>query len=139
MLFPLKPALSAFSAICRASKSGDKLICLEAENYNDIFWQGVGQETTSSEDLLRNMENRGKRKAYSDPQASGGKYIERMTLATYYFGVADPGKYTIWYRFYMPRKANWQFNQHLSRVGKEDVKLNGRSNNGSGRKAAPMI
>ncbi len=106
-------------------QSGDKLICLEAENYNDIFWQGVGQETTSSEDLLRNMENRGKFKAYSDPQASGGKYIERMTLATYYFGVADPGKYTIWYRFYMPRKANWQFNQHLSRVGKEDVKLNG--------------
>ncbi len=106
-------------------KPGEPQVTLEAENYNDVFWQGVSQETTSSEDLLRNMESRGKLKAYNDPKASGGKYLERMTTATYCFSIADPGEYTIWYRFYMPRKATWIFRQHLSRHKPESVKLSG--------------
>ncbi len=34
----------------------DPLLVIEAENYRDVFWQGVEQETTSSEDLMNRME-----------------------------------------------------------------------------------
>lgn len=106
-------------------QAGDLHVSFEAEDYTDIFWQGVSQETTNSEDLLREMQQRESLKWYDDPSASGGRYIERVSSVTYYFGLEEPGDYTIWYRFYKPREASWSFKQHLSRTKPAEIKLAG--------------
>ena len=39
-------------------QAGDLHVSFEAEDYTDIFWQGVSQETTNSEYLMSEMQQR---------------------------------------------------------------------------------
>lgn len=84
-------------------------IVLEAENYDDIYWQQVDQDTTNSESVMDAIRELGSKKSNPDPDASGGQCLERVSSASYPFFVSNTGTYTVWMRLWRPNAGGWVF------------------------------
>ncbi len=87
-------------------------LVLEAEHaltfffQEDVFARKAGGK---ADELLQIKQSASEYSPQNDPGASNQKYIDYCTFASLPFHLATPGKYFFWFRVWVPRVANWNF------------------------------
>ncbi|MDD3952793.1 MAG: hypothetical protein PHY82_02630 [Lentisphaeria bacterium] len=87
-------------------------LVLEAENaltfffQEDVFARKAGGK---ADELLQIKQSASEYSPQNDPGASNQKYIDYCTFAALPFHLATPGTYSIWFRVWVPKVANWNF------------------------------
>ncbi len=102
---------------------GSDHVVLEAEQYDDVFWQPAVRTTSASEQWMQRVQEHGQKRSYPDEAASGGAYLERVSSATYPFMVSRGGTYTVWMRLWRPGKQSWVFRYQVDGSDMVMVKL----------------